>query len=548
MKVALRHVKMSGIFEKSLESIGSLLSPLGTNVGLKHMLERCVTSRTKREEEWMIRDCLRLVKAKLSEPSSKPSTVIKCLAFSIFSELSGYKAEFAYIHAVKLAQNGSLAEKKMGYLACAFLLRECDSLAVLLVNTILRDLTSKNIYVVAMALCASCHVFPHDQVTVLLPVLEEKLKHPSDYIRSKAVIVLHHFYRVFPQLCLQYVTSVKVMVGDKDPGVVAHVLQFLFVVAEDLPDVVMDIMPALVQIQNQILDGKLPLEYAYRGLHAPWMQISIIRLLRYLQEPGLDIYMLIQKTLQNVKLQIENAIGAAMVCECITTLVYHKVGDEMLASALLCVVDLMASPNSNLRYAGLSLLEIVLQQYKLPLSTAQQDVVLTSFCHPDEAMKRRTLSLLCTVAEAHNAETVCTQVVDYVCDQCSHNPHLQHDLISRAVALTDKFPNSQTHWHIAALIRVLPLARDKQAKAIQRRIQLMLLAGNGSLEQRTIARSKVLNILGKYSESKTVSTAVLEVYVWSLSQFCGAEDDQLSSKGRLSCKTTVESRRSGKKC
>lgn len=57
---------------------------------------------------------MKLVKAKLSEPSIKPSTVIKCLAFSIFSELSGYKAEFAHIHAVKLAQYGSLAEKKMG--------------------------------------------------------------------------------------------------------------------------------------------------------------------------------------------------------------------------------------------------------------------------------------------------------------------------------------------------------------------------------------------------------------------------------------------------
>lgn len=62
----------------------------------------------------MIRDCLKLVKAKLSEPSIKPSTVIKCLAFSIFSELSGYKAEFAHIHAVKLAQYGTLTEKKMG--------------------------------------------------------------------------------------------------------------------------------------------------------------------------------------------------------------------------------------------------------------------------------------------------------------------------------------------------------------------------------------------------------------------------------------------------
>lgn len=32
-----------------------------------------------------------------------------------------------------------------------------------------------------------------------------------------------------------------------------------------------------------------------------------------------------------------------------------------------------------------------------------------------------------------------------------------------------------------------------------------------------------MQILGKYSESKTVSTSVLEVYVWSVGQFCGAE-------------------------
>jgi hypothetical protein len=39
---------MSGIFEKTLESIGGILSPLGTNVGLKNMLERCISARTKR--------------------------------------------------------------------------------------------------------------------------------------------------------------------------------------------------------------------------------------------------------------------------------------------------------------------------------------------------------------------------------------------------------------------------------------------------------------------------------------------------------------------
>jgi hypothetical protein len=66
------------------------------------------------KEEWLIRDLLRHVKGKLSEPSIKPSTITRCLVFSIFSELLGQKAGFAYIHAVKLAQNGTLTEKKMG--------------------------------------------------------------------------------------------------------------------------------------------------------------------------------------------------------------------------------------------------------------------------------------------------------------------------------------------------------------------------------------------------------------------------------------------------
>jgi hypothetical protein len=77
--------------------------------------------------------------------------------------------------------------------------------------------------------------------------------------------------------------------------------------------------------------------------------VLCLRLLRYLQEPSMDIYMLIQKTLQNAVPRMQNAIGSAIVSECIATLVKHKAGDELLASALLCVVDLMGSTSSNLR-------------------------------------------------------------------------------------------------------------------------------------------------------------------------------------------------------
>ncbi|PSN42024.1 hypothetical protein C0J52_08244 [Blattella germanica] len=501
---------MSGILEKTIESLDSLFSPLGTDLGLKNMLQRCINARTKREEELIIREYLKLVKAKLSEPSIKPSIITRCLVFSIFSELLGLRTEFAYIHAVKLAQNGSLTEKKLG---------------------------DKNMFVVAMALSASCHLVPPDQATVLLPILEEKLCHTNEYIRSKAVIALHHFFRISPQLCHPYVNRVKLLLGDKDPGVVAYVLQFILEVAQsltlltywvltiirflqDTPHVVMDIIPALVKIQHQILDGRLPEEFKYSGLNAPWMQISIIRLLQNSSEPNGDIYMVLQKTLHVTKSKTEIVIGAALVYECVATLVHHKAGDEVLASSLLYVADLMSSANSDLSYAGLCLLEMVLRQYKLPLSASQQEVVLSGLRHPDEVMKRRTLSLLCTVAEAHNAQTICNQVAEYVRNECANNFHLQKELVERAMALTDKFPNHKTHWHIAMLIQLLPLGQHKQSRAIQRRIQLSLLAGNGGAESTAAARSKVLHILGKYSESKTVSTSVLEVYVWALSQFC----------------------------
>nr|CAD7606677.1 unnamed protein product [Timema genevievae] len=69
------------------------------------------------EEECMIQECLKLIHAKLSEPSVNSSTVTKCLTFAVFAHILGYKTEFSHIHAVNLAQHGSLAEKKIGWYA-----------------------------------------------------------------------------------------------------------------------------------------------------------------------------------------------------------------------------------------------------------------------------------------------------------------------------------------------------------------------------------------------------------------------------------------------
>jgi len=54
------------------------------------------------------------VKFRLSNPSTKPLLAGHCLAFAVFAEMMGYNVDFAHIHAINLAQQPSIVEKKMG--------------------------------------------------------------------------------------------------------------------------------------------------------------------------------------------------------------------------------------------------------------------------------------------------------------------------------------------------------------------------------------------------------------------------------------------------
>lgn len=72
----------------------------------------------------------------------------------IYCEMLGHATPFGYIHAVKFAQQASLFEKRVGYLAVTLMLHENHELILLLINTIQKDLRSSNIVEICMALTA----------------------------------------------------------------------------------------------------------------------------------------------------------------------------------------------------------------------------------------------------------------------------------------------------------------------------------------------------------------------------------------------------------
>lgn len=62
---------------------------------------------------------------------------------------------------------------------CVQLFKDSHQLSMLLVNTIIRDLASRNMVTMAMALAATCHLIPPDQASAVLPMVVDKLTHSN---------------------------------------------------------------------------------------------------------------------------------------------------------------------------------------------------------------------------------------------------------------------------------------------------------------------------------------------------------------------------------
>ena len=64
-------------------------------------------------------------------------------------------------------------------MVCIQLLRDSHDLSPLLINTVLRDLASRNVITIAMALAASCYLIPPDQAGSVLSMVVDKLNNSN---------------------------------------------------------------------------------------------------------------------------------------------------------------------------------------------------------------------------------------------------------------------------------------------------------------------------------------------------------------------------------
>jgi AP-4 complex subunit epsilon-1 len=101
-------------------------------------------------------------------------------------------------------------------------------------------------------------------------------------IRKKAVIVIIKFYKFNPSSIESMDIKMKKALCDKDPSVMQASLNYFSDQVRHRPADFKDLVNSFVVILKQIIEHRLPKDYDYHRLPAPWIQMKILEILSYL--------------------------------------------------------------------------------------------------------------------------------------------------------------------------------------------------------------------------------------------------------------------------
>mmetsp|Transcript_62189 Transcript_62189/g.131388 ORF Transcript_62189/g.131388 Transcript_62189/m.131388 type:complete len:988 (+) Transcript_62189:93-3056(+) len=475
-------------------------------------------SRAKQEEDKIIVGEIAILKGHLSQPNITPKKMKEYMIRAVYCEMLGHDAGFAYIHAVKLAHEKNLFAKRIGYLTCNLFLHKDHELMLLLINTMQRDLQSSNHLEVCAALTSVSRLVNLEMIPAISPLVFKLLSHPQEVVRKKAIVAVNRFFKLEPNIVLDQKDQIRKVLCDPDPSVMGASLHILFEITRANPHSCKDLIPSFVSILKQITEHRLPRDFDYHRMPAPWLQVKLLSILALLgtadQKASEQMYEILQECMRRADSGVN--VGYAIIYECVKCITKIYPDHSLLELAASNISRFISSENHNLKYLGVTgLAQIV--QVNASYAAEHQMVVVDCLEDPDDTLKRKTLDLLYRMTNPQNATVVVDKLTFHM--RTSADIHLRRELVQRVTSLAERFaPDNE--WYVNTMNTVFDLGGDLVPSETAYNLMRLVAEGTGETEEkdhefRTFAVNTYLGLLQKTS----LSDILVQVIAWVLGEY-----------------------------
>lgn len=505
------------------------------------LLKAIGESKSKQEEDRIIAKEVQCLKQKL-EPSPAGKTpplqskkrAKEFLVRLLYVEMLGHDASFGYIKAVEMAASASLYHKRTGYLVCAACLSPEHEFRFMLVNQMQRDLQSTNLLEICGGLLASSSLITADMVPAMSGEVTKLLSHDSQTVRKKAIITLHRFHTLAPDVVTEeeLFEKVRKVLCDRDPAVMGACLNVIEAMAIQDPMKFKDLIPSLVSILKQIGDHRLPSDFDYHRVPAPWMQIKLVRILSLLGQADAQassgMYEILFDTMKKADIGI-NA-GYAIVYECVKTITKIYPNTKLLDAAADAISRFIDSRSHNLKYLGVTGLAMIVETHP-QYASQHQMAVMDCLEDPDETLQRKTLDLLYRMTNPVNVEFITDKLLLFLRD--TTDLFLKQQLTTRICTIAERYaPNNA--WYIRTITQLFEVSGDMVEVQVAQNLMSLIAEGTGESEEedmqlRATAIELYVTLLQEKPPAK-LPKILLETMAWCLGEYsylssaCSLED------------------------
>ena len=474
-------------------------------------------AKSKMEEDAIIEDEVFRLKAILGSKDIRENRKKEYMIRALYCEMLGHDASFAYIHALNLtAGTGSLMTKAVGYLIVTLCLSPDSELILLLVASLLRDMESSNFMENCIALTAVRKLVNRETIPALLPTIIKLLSHSHEFVRKKAVLALHAFYRV-DNSCISDPDLVRRVFCDSNPSVMAASLGIFTEIASKHPESNKDMVPNFVDILKQILSNRLPSTFEYHRVSAPWVQIALLRVLQILgkDDPRTSGLMYDVLNAQLDKMEGNSSISHAVVFECIRVCTVIHPNDALLKKCAHFVSRFLLSDFPNIKYLGIKALTCLVN-VSPSFAAEHQQKVIDCLNSSDDTLKRKTVDLLYGMTNPSNLKVVISKMIDFL--KSSSDEVLRTDLMRKIFDLSERFAQDNK-WYVDTMNTVF-LECGALVKTTDVQSLLRLVAeGSGDEEEDDEVRAYAVDAYYAMIEGQKLTDALIQSIAWILGEF-----------------------------
>ncbi|CEG48651.1 ap-4 complex subunit [Plasmopara halstedii] len=483
-------------------------------------------SKSKQEEDRIIIHEVAMLKRKLSEVTATSSTSSSLvnkrkrefLIRLMYVEMLGHDASFGYIKAVEMTASTNLMQKRVGYLTCSLCLSPTHEFRFMIINQLQRDLQSSNHLEVCAALMAVCKLVTVEMVPAVQPMILDLLRHDAELVRKKAVMAIHRFHQLNPDSVKETGDALRRTLCDRDPSVMGATLCILHDLAEATPTDYKDLVPSFVSILKQITEHRLPREFDYHRIPAPWIQIRLLKILALLgqadQQSSEGMYEVLHDVMRRADTGIN--VGYAIIYECVQTVTTIYPNSTLLDAAAASISRFISSDNHNLKYLGVTGLAAIVKDHPR-YAAAHQMAVIDCLEDPDETLKRKTLDLLYRMTNPVNVEFISDKLTQFLRE--ASDVFLRTELVSRITQCAERYAPSNA-WYIQTMTNVFELGGDLVRPEVAHNLLRLIAEGSGEDEDQDMElRRDAVDTYLELLERPVLPDILVCTMAWTLGEY-----------------------------